>query len=329
MTQRINWLDTSRGLAFLMVIYYHLSTRGMEEFAYCLPIFLTTFFFVSGYLTKSGLSFGKYFEQRTRTLLVPLLIFGLGGGIVLIACRLGKVAVLDGLIDVVEDVFVQKTPHNTLWFIATLYLYSLIFYWVDRYCSNEYILLIVCLCLFALNSVYNVLDGEVLNWRINSLGFGCFYMGLGKVYRRYEYRIDNALGWKWTFLCAVGYFTYIAITGNTVNFGGDSYFGIVALPLSLSGLAWVIWLSKHVTVNSKCLQFIGTNTLLYFCLHRQVLNGVESIVNKFLSKISMEPSVWMNLIEVVVIAALLAVPTWFINKYIPQVTGKGWKLWKV
>ena len=43
----------------------------------------------------------------------------------------------------------------------------------------------------------------------------------------------------------------------------------------------------------------------------------------------MEQSVWVNLIEVMVIAALLAIPTWFINKYIPKVTGKGWKLWKV
>ena len=35
---------------------------------------------MSGYLTKSGLPFGKVLEQRTRTLFVPLLIFGVGGG---------------------------------------------------------------------------------------------------------------------------------------------------------------------------------------------------------------------------------------------------------
>ena len=37
-------------------------------------MFLTAFFFVSGYLTKSGMPFGKVLEQRTRTLFVPLLI---------------------------------------------------------------------------------------------------------------------------------------------------------------------------------------------------------------------------------------------------------------
>lgn len=77
---RINWIDASRGLAFLMVIYYHLSTRNIGGMVpYFSPVFLTTFFFVSGYLTKGNQSFEKVLEQRTRTLLVPLLIFGIGG----------------------------------------------------------------------------------------------------------------------------------------------------------------------------------------------------------------------------------------------------------
>lgn len=80
MRERLNWLDSMRGLAFLMVIYYHLSTRSAGGIVpYFTPVFLTAFFFVSGYLTKSGMPFGKVLEQRTRTLFVPLLIFGLGG----------------------------------------------------------------------------------------------------------------------------------------------------------------------------------------------------------------------------------------------------------
>ena len=79
--KRIKWLDTSRGLAFLMVIYYHLSTRSVGGIVpYFSPIFLTTFFFVSGYLTTSGILFKKVFEQRTRTLLFPLVFFGFWGG---------------------------------------------------------------------------------------------------------------------------------------------------------------------------------------------------------------------------------------------------------
>ena len=126
----------------------------------------------------------------------------------------------------------------------------------------------------------------------------------------------------------MAYLFMIYIGKQQIVFWGSSKW-FYAMFIPFTGMISMIFFSKKITINSKVLLFIGANTLLYFCLHRQVLNGVESVVNKILPKISMEPSVWVNLIEVMVIAALLAIPTWFINKYIPQVTGKGWKLWNV
>ena len=78
MTKRLNWIDVSRGIAFLMVIYSHLEYKNDFLMHFFSPIFLTTFFFVSGYLYKEGIGFKQVLEQRTRTLLLPLFI--LGGG---------------------------------------------------------------------------------------------------------------------------------------------------------------------------------------------------------------------------------------------------------
>lgn len=73
---RLKWLDISRGIAFLMVIYSHLEYKDDMIMRYFKPMFLTMFFFVSGYLFKEKCSFSKVFEQRTRTLLLPFLILG-------------------------------------------------------------------------------------------------------------------------------------------------------------------------------------------------------------------------------------------------------------
>ena len=76
MMKRINWLDTTRGLAFLMVIYSHLEYCDSLIMRFFSPVYLTMFFFVSGYLFKENYSFNKVFEQRTRTILLPFLIMG-------------------------------------------------------------------------------------------------------------------------------------------------------------------------------------------------------------------------------------------------------------
>lgn len=75
---RLKWLDIARGLAFLMVIYSHLKYKDDMVMRYFSPVFLTMFFFVSGYLFKENCTFSKVLEQRTRTLLLPFLT--LGGG---------------------------------------------------------------------------------------------------------------------------------------------------------------------------------------------------------------------------------------------------------
>lgn len=329
--ERINWLDTLRGFAFLMVIYYHLVTREYGGIIpYFSPVFLTSFFFVSGYLTKGGMTFEKVFEQRTRTLFVPFLMFGLGGRMLLVFSKLRFGVFADGLVDVIKDVFYQYDDHQTLWFIASLYVYSLFFYWVDRWCRSHVQLLTASLVMIVVNQVIiYILSCPMLPWKINYSLWACGIMGLGKVYKAYEMEIDKIL-MKW-WIAGISFMAYlfmIYIGKQQIVFWGSSKW-FYAMFIPFTGMISMIFFSKKITINSKVLLFIGANTLLYFCLHRQVLNGVESVVNKILPKISMEPSVWVNLIEVMVIAALLAIPTWFINKYIPQVTGKGWKLWNV
>ena len=54
---RLNWIDVSRGIAMLMVIYSHLFYCSNIVMNYLSPIFLTAFFFISGYLQKDNYNF--------------------------------------------------------------------------------------------------------------------------------------------------------------------------------------------------------------------------------------------------------------------------------
>lgn len=76
-TQRVQWLDSIRGVSFLIVIYIHCTFfDSMPLRNYLMPVMLTSFFFVCGYLHKD-VGFAKFLEQRTRTLYIPSVILGL------------------------------------------------------------------------------------------------------------------------------------------------------------------------------------------------------------------------------------------------------------
>lgn len=95
-----------------MVIYSHLEYCNPTVMRYLSPVFLTTFFFVSGYLFKENCSFKKVLEQRTRTLLLPFLL----SGMVMIA--MGQVLTFNERVPMLDEieglVFTERQEPNTV-----------------------------------------------------------------------------------------------------------------------------------------------------------------------------------------------------------------------
>lgn len=218
--KRINWLDVSRGLAFLMVIYSHLELCDSAIMRYLSPVFLTTFFFVSGYLFKENCSFKKVFEQRTRTLLLPFLMLGT------IMILMSQILTFNERVPIKDEfkgLLFQNGENQLLWFIAALYIYSVIFYWIERWTKTPKVLIITSLILFVLNAVYfNITGGGFgIPWHIESFGSACFYMGLGKYFKENETILTKYVDrWATALICSVFYIALITIFDLHVSFGG-------------------------------------------------------------------------------------------------------------
>lgn len=251
---RLKWLDISRGIAFLMVIYSHLEYKDDMIMRYFKPMFLTMFFFVSGYLFKEKCSFSKVFEQRTRTLLLPFLILGL------IMIWLSHILTFNehvSIIDEIKGLLFQNGQNQILWFIAALYIYSIIFYWVERFTKSNEMLLGICFILFILNAIYSYwLKGPSIPWHITAAGYACFYMALGKFYKYHESKIDTLFNYKIIVVIAAVYVGFISLTNISCSFSGSIYI-IDSLVLSIMSLIIGIAISKRYFQNSRFLLFVG------------------------------------------------------------------------
>lgn len=320
---RIAWLDTSRGLAFLMVIYSHLEFCNPGLMKYFSPVFLTTFFFVSGYLWKSGSSFMKVLEQRTRTLFIPFIIYGT----LLIVLRyiFTTREVTASFNAYFFDMIFQYGPESRfIWFIPALYAYSLLFYWIEHYFNSPRKLLWASLILFFINWVLHL---PVLPYTLHTAGFGCAYMGIGKVFRYYETDFDKYMTLRNIIIVLIGYVIFVSVSPY-ISYYGSAYL-VDSIVITVLGLFILIFISKRLKAKSKFLLFIGSNSLLYFCLHGKVYAILQSLVHRF-GNLYLSDTMFCNIMGGAITfadAIILIVPIILINRYLPFTIGKGYKLW--
>lgn len=328
--KRIGWIDISRGLAFLMVIYSHTDYCDSNIMRFFSPIFLTTFFFVSGYLFKENQSFSFVFENRTRTLLLPFIILGT---IMIILSQIFSFHEHVTLIDSIKGLLFQNGHNQILWFIASLYIYSIIFYWVEKFSSSINMLFIYGLILFVINSLLgHWFMLPYIPWHIDAAGYACFYMALGKCYKYYENKIDNFISNKFLILLFIIYVCSIWYWDLHFNFMGSHYI-IDSLIITIIGLILCIYISKRLLHNNRLLLFVGSNTLFYFAFHGKVFAVLQVLLSKFWPAYIIGQNTLSDFgIAVCIVlldAGILIIPMIIINKYLPQILGKGFKLWRV
>lgn len=325
---RIPWIDVSRGLAFLMVIYSHIPQCDRSVMRFFSPVFLTTFFFVSGYLFKRGKSFSHILEQRIRTLLIPFIVLGL---IMIFMSHILTFNPEISLSDQIEGLLFQNGKNQILWFIAALFVYSVLFYFVDYLCKSVKTLLIFSTFLFAVNCITMYCFNITTVWHIYAFGFACFYMALGSAYREYENIIDRHVRWWMVLLCVVAYAALILVSDKEISFSGSE--GILdSMILTVLGLIIVVGISKKYLHNSRLLLFVGANSLFYFAFHGKVYSLLLTMGEKVSYSTFHSENFWVNAVvafSIVLLDAIILIPpSILVNKYLPQILGKKYNLWK-
>lgn len=327
-TGRKAWVDSARGFAFLMVIYSHIPMSNENIMNFFAPVFLTTFFFISGYLFKSGEPFSIVLEHRIRTLLLPLITLGF------IMIGVSQILTFNESVplgDAIRGLLLQNGENQILWFIAALFIYSMLFYWIDRLCQTPKMLLIVAVCFFVINSIaYHWMNLRSEYWHLDAFGCACFYMALGRIYRIYETRIDRLIkGWVIAVM-ALAYCTFIYFSNSYISFFG-SYAIIDSMLITLIGLVLILTISKKYFNNSRLMLFVGANTLLYFAFHGKAYSLILAVGQKIapgvLDNDSLIANVAVALGVVLLDVLILIYPIKAVNRFCPQLIGRKFKIW--
>ena len=306
---RLDWVDQIRGILFILVIVCH--SRLAEPWMKYLyePIFLTGFFFISGYLYRTKLYLARI-KSIINTLVVPLVLYSAIWGVIsLLQTR--------NLLEGINSFALTILGGDTIWFIPCLILvefgYVSLEYLFKDYVNAVAIILSV-ICMFILSELG--IQRGVWSWEVATYAIG--YFALGNACK------DRLLTMKWSVFLGIIY-TFLSLSLGLLGYldGIDMHLNTYGhvwayLLTSVIGCFALISLSQYFYTNKYIIEF-GKYTLLLFPFHGIVLRKVLVLSRMILSG---GGSFICLVISVLVTFFICLLVARFVYKYIPLLGGK-------
>lgn len=341
---RKDYLDLCRGILMCLVFLYHSEVfYGKEHLIAWIfsPIFLSGFFFISGYLFTSDwkkVSIRQKWIQVLRVILIPYIIF-------MSAFLLPKLVLLnyDWRVTVCDILLLRAS-----WFVIAIGVLQMLYAITIKIICNTLQFLLCSIVFTLIGYSFILLYRNLPDWIslspilysksmpgclpacINLAFMATPFFSLGMLYRKYENKVKLNAN---PFLGIVALIIYVAIVyldhftmQTSFTFAScESSNYLLMIFYFIIAMSSLIMLCKKVDT-IKPLNYIGENTLLFYYFNILMLRVAGMLYDKCV--------VWANLSSFkddmgygnYIIVTLLAISgtfpiVWFINKYMPLLTG--------
>nr|MBQ4456980.1 acyltransferase family protein [Clostridia bacterium] len=341
MKKRIEWIDIAKFIGIFFVMFSHFEICPEYLRVFFTPFYLSIFFFCSGYCYKHTDDFPSFIKKKIRQLFIPWLIYS-NLNIILSNILSFKHHANGFATEVFRNLLQIRYYDERLWFIPAMFsAYIPFFFLIRSYQKNKNTksLLFVCTVLALIRKLYKAyMNPQWLPWNLTSLPWhidyiptAMFFMALGYIYKNewekyldpfFDLRKEIALTCIYCFLVYFAYFSDIAFP-LLIDFLYDHI-------RHICGLLFIIQIAKKISPN-KYVLYVGSNTLLYFCLHNKAITLTETVFKKFLPDLfsSVTGNALLStafcLIFTIVISIVLIIPTELIHRYLPWTIGKPMK----
>ncbi|MCR5610008.1 MAG: acyltransferase [Lachnospiraceae bacterium] len=331
--KRVAWVDLIKGYAMLLVFMVHVDFVPREYMRIINPVFLSAFFFASGYTFSVKRKFGEFFINKVRTILVPFLFFGV---INILATQVITLSEQEPLKEQLVNFFLQiRGKGDELWFLACIFVVFIVFYPIVKYIHNVYVFIILITIMSLTDVIYTVNGGGPLPWHLQLIGVSCFFMGLGNLYKRYwEEKMEHFMGNGVFAIISVIVYALFIILNYYVFDDADICFNSYGknIPFyyifSFIALVMAVSLAKN-SGEYKFIKFVGANTMVYFALHGKIERLLMTVLFKFVDAKNLSHATemiitYLGSIVIVLLTALILIPVIiFINRYCYFILGKS------
>ncbi len=343
MKKRLESVDIAKGILIIFICCLHIGNRAMPWVQ--LPLSgVGIFFFISGYFYKPKLAYMDNVKRRTKQILIPFLVYGIVGLIVVFAFERmrGSEISFEHLADaIVRHVFDnyclhplgESTTSHTIalyvlpmWFLIRLYISELImFIFADWAIVSLRRMLLAVVSLLTATFLWGTYVGINLPFQLNTC-FAIAAMLLAGAYARQHKLFDFIENGKcslkyWGIALAVAAaFAGLLMTSASEYRIVKGFFGntqsreqmwtvYLWFPLNICGTYLMVMLSsilaKQPVVN-KALTAIGRNTLTILSTHQVMAYIIMTLLNipLFMGKDATEANLGIRILVIIVCIVL-------------------------
>lgn len=312
---RIGRIDCARGIAMLLVVLGH-CYMSLEDPVnrFILSFHMPVFFFLSGMCTKAlDGTFSAWAAKKARGLLVPQLTLA---AIVFIYAVVSHGASVGMLIDSL-----------LVWFLPTLYICTLLFYWLARFAGISLKAWAFVLCAIAVVApIVDLLGIDVCPIRPETVFAGLFFFCLGHVWRLVNPKVGafGKLGMQVAAVLLVPVLLVLSQLNAPIAMYEGSYgFWPLFYLAAIVGTVWVCLLGRLLEEVSFLVRF-GQVSVIVFVLHFRLIPLLRSIAVRVLSVAGLSLGTNGMAVLLFVLAMVILVPlVGFCDKHLGFLFGKG------
>ena len=286
-SNRLDWVDTSKGIGIILVILGHIWLSGLGQ-KYISSFHMPLFFLLSGYV----FSFEKYRDvkhflgSKVKRILIPYAWFSLITYVywVLFERRVSgnMTSPVSTFINIVLCPGTDKyLPHNpALWFLPCLFVVEVMFYFIAKNRKHEYLSIILLLISIVGYIIARYAPGN-FPWSINVALAGVVFYGIGFVIKsnRKCLNCSNRII-HIAVLTAVTVGLFIAMKNTRVLMAacvyGDYFYFYSAALMNIIGIIALSFLLRK----NKWLVYLGRHSLTIYALHfpvKRLVVGMSGI----------------------------------------------------
>lgn len=282
MKNRIEWIDTAKGIGLLFVILGHLSIPYLSTVIYFFHMPL--FFFLSGYVYSGGkYSCKDYVLRKGKSLLIPYCTYGL---IILVFYTvLNSIVGMEHSLygttsEMLRNLLVQE-HFWTIWFLVALFMVEVIYYAIDKLCKeNRKTITVISALLCIMGLLRYRLGYGSLPWNLDIALVAQFFFHVGRLVKGLKgitlITTDFSICKKMVYaiatmcFCVLCGFAGIKISHESLDMSVGLYGNeVLTFVSAFAGIFCVIIVSN--LINLSFFKYLGRNTMLIFALHSRVI----------------------------------------------------------